>query len=76
MKNKKVYPSSYVKAAEDDSKLVQTIDKLEDDFDYIVASLEKLDRSGAEASNKGLVIAEKLLDTFQQAISQIADVLA
>ena len=76
MNKKKIYPSNYVKAAEDDSKLVQTIDKLEDDFDYIVASLEKLDRSGAEASNKGLVVAEKLLDTFQQAISQIADVLA
>ena len=63
-------------ASDDDSKLAQTIDKLEDDFEYIIASFEKLDRSSAEERNQGTEIAEKLLETFQQAISHIADILA
>lgn len=75
---KKYVHANEVTAAvsDEDSQLAQTIDKLEDDFEYIIASFEKLDRSGAEERNKGTEIAEKLLDTFQQAISHIADILA
>ena len=67
-----------VTAAKDDnvSELMSTLDALNDDFDYIVASLEKLDRSGSELSAKGNVIAQELLTTFQDTIGQIADILA
>lgn len=74
---KYVHANEVVTAAtEEDSQLAQTIDKLEEDFEYIIASFEKLDRSGAEERNKGTEIAEKLLDTFQQAVSHIAEILA
>lgn len=66
-----------VTAAEgDDSKLISALDSLKDDFDYIVAGLEKLDRTGAEASNNGLIIAENLQNTFQEIISSIGDNLS
>ena len=55
----------------DESKLQETIDALKDDFDYIISGLDKLDRSGAEASNEGLIIAEGLQSTFQEVISSI-----
>jgi len=60
-------------AAEDDSKLVMMMDQLKDDFDYVLAGLEKLDRTGATESNEGLVIAEALSDALQDAISKISD---
>lgn len=60
-------------AAEDDSKLVMMMDQLKDDFDYVLAGLEKLDRTGATESNEGLVIAEALSDAIQDAISKISD---
>lgn len=62
-------------ASADDSKLLQMFDQLKDDFDYILAGLEKLDRTGATESNEGLVIAEELSDALQSAISQISDKL-
>ena len=64
---------SRITSAEEDSKLQDTISDLKDDFDYIISGLDKLDRSGAEASNDGLIIAEKLRDTFQEVISNIAE---
>lgn len=60
-------------AEEGDSKLQDTIAALKDDFDYVTSGLDKLDRSGAEASNEGLIIAEGLQSTLQDVISQIAD---
>ena len=63
-----------IKAAEgDDSKLVLALDGLKADFDYIISGLEMLDRSGAEAANNGLIIAEGLQATLQDVIGQIAD---
>lgn len=62
-----------IMSAEEDSKLLDTVDDLKSDFDYIVSGLEKLDRSGAEAQNNGLIIAENLRDTFQNVIANIAD---
>lgn len=67
---KKMIP---IKAAEDDSKLQQSIPILKDDFDYILSGLDKLDRINAESSNEGLIIAERLSNTFQEIISDIAD---
>lgn len=63
-------------ADEGNSKLLETLDAVKEDFDYIISGLEKLDRSGAEASNQGLIIAEGLQGTLQDVISQIADSVA
>ena len=60
-------------AAEDESKLAQIIDQLEDDFEYAIAGFEKLDRTGSEESNKGYVIAQKLSQAITVAISEISD---
>lgn len=54
-------------------KLMDTIDALKDDFDFIVSGLEKLDRTGASESNDALIIAESLGDSLQNTISQISD---
>ena len=62
-------------ASEDDSKLRQSMPVLKDDFDYIMSGLDKLDRINAESSNEGLIIAEGLISTFQEIISDIADKL-
>ena len=62
-------------ASADDSKLLQMMDQIKDDFDYVLAGFEKLDRTGATESNEGLVIAEELSDALQSAISQISDIL-
>lgn len=60
-------------ADEGNSKLLESLDRIKEDFDYIISGLEMLDRSGAEASNNGLIIAEGLQATLQDVISQIAD---
>lgn len=63
-----------IQAAEDgNSKLQDTIEGLKDDFDYIISGLDKLDRSGAEASNNGLIIAEGLQSSLQEVIEKIAE---
>lgn len=63
-------------AAEDNSKLQDTISDLKDDFDYIISGLDKLERSGAEASNAALIIAEGVSKQFQTYVSEIADKLS
>lgn len=67
-----------IKAADDggNSKLLEAIDALKEDFDYIISGLEKLDRTGASESNEGLIIAENIQDNLQDAISQIASKIA
>ncbi len=67
---------SRISAAEEDSKLQDTMNDLKEDFDYVLSGLDKLDRSGAEAQNNGLIIAEKLRDTLQDVIANIADSVA
>lgn len=65
---------SKVNAAEEgESKLLDTLDAIKDDFEYLIAGLEKLDRSGAESSNNGLIIAEQLQASLQDVINKIAD---
>jgi len=65
---------NYISSAENDnSKLAEMLDSLKDDFEYIIAGLEKLDRSGAEASNEGLIIAERFQGNMQDIISEISD---
>lgn len=64
---------SVMAAKEDDSKLMILMDQIQDDFDYALAGLEKLDRTGSAESAKGLQIAETLADAIQSAISAISD---
>ena len=71
MKRKLRYVSSA--EGEGDSKLSAVLDELKDDFDYILAGLEKFDRTGAEASNNGLIIAERLQSELQDIISEIGN---
>lgn len=67
---------NYIKAAsEDDSKLALLTSQLEDDFDYLLAGFDKLDRTGATESNEGLVIAEGVADAIQDAIAQVSEVI-
>ena len=68
------YPQRVTAAeAPKDSKLSEMLNSLEDDFDYLIAGLEKLDRTGATESNEGLIIAEKFSAALQSAISAISD---
>lgn len=55
------------------SKLQDMIDRIQDDFEYIIAGLEKLDRTSASESNDGLIIAEGLNASLQDVIAQIAE---
>lgn len=64
---------SITAASADDSELILMLDQLKDDFDYVLAGLEKLDRTGNTERNAGLVIAETLSDAIQSAISEISD---
>ena len=66
--------SAPVVAAENDRPaLDEAIDKLEEDFSYVVAGLEKLGRDGVNASNAALAIAEKIQGTLQTYVSEIAN---
>lgn len=63
-------------ASGDDSKLLLAADSLKEDFEFVLSGLERLDRSGAEASNAGLVIAEHLQSAIQSAIAELGDAIA
>lgn len=69
----KKFMKAVTAASGDESKLALMLDSISDDFDYVISGLEKLDRSGAEASNNGLIIAERLNDAIQAAIESIAE---
>ena len=65
-----------ITAAETDKSILQErMDILEDDFDYLIAGLEKLDRSGKVASDEGANIADDVSIAVSDAIRKIADVL-
>lgn len=46
---------------------------LKEDFDYVVSGLEKLSRSGANASQDALAIIENISNDLSASISDIAD---
>lgn len=56
-------------------KLSAAIDGLKDDFDYFISGLEKLDRTGAEASSQALIIAERLSSSLQENIAEISSAI-
>ena len=65
-----------IQAASDiDEKLDAALSELKDDFDYAIAGIEKLGRSGANQSNDAMMICEDLQSAVQQIIDSIADKL-
>ena len=67
--------SQYIQSADDakNEKLQETISNLEDDFDFILAGLDKLDRTSAEDSRMALEIAEKFYANMQDVVSAISE---
>ncbi len=60
-------------AAETDDTFDNQLSELKEDFDYILSGLEKLGRSGANATNAGKAIAENIQSSFSQFIDQIGN---
>lgn len=70
----KRYTNSRIVSAEsDDNQLDDLIDSLEDDFDYIIAGIERLGRSGSESSRNGLRVAKEVQSSFENIISTISE---
>ena len=69
---KRITANRRITSADEPSKLQDTIAQLKDDFDYLLEGLDYLDRSGAEASNNGLIIAEGLLENLHNVIDSIS----
>lgn len=68
---------AYIYSAEsENSMLADMLDDLEDDFDYILAGLEKLDRAGSESSKSGVEIADTLQQNLQDIIAEISNVIS
>ncbi len=67
----------YISSAEksEDTRLADMIDQLEDDFDYIISGLEKLDRSGHEIRESGIELANVIGEQLNTITSQIADII-
>ena len=60
-------------AADEDSRLEDAIDILEDDFEYVISGLEKLGRTNTSARNQALQFASQLHAAIQDTTSEIAD---
>lgn len=61
--------------ATEDTRLADIIDQLEDDFDYIISGLEKLDRDGRDARESGISVAMQLGEQLNSITAQIADII-
>lgn len=64
-----------VQAAEGEQgsdKLQAALDNLNDDFDYIISGLERLERQGANGANDAMMIAENLSGALQSVMSEVA----
>lgn len=60
-------------AENNDNIFDDALSNLKDDFDYVVSGLEKLGRSGANASQDALAIIENISNDLSASISDIAD---
>lgn len=49
--------------------LEDLLDKIDDDFDFVIAGIEKLDRDGS--GTDAISIASSLSDSLQAAVSQL-----
>jgi hypothetical protein len=61
--------------ASEDTRLKDMIDVIEDDFDYAVSGLEKLDRDGGPSRSSGIEVANELHAQLTDIIAQIADII-
>lgn len=52
-----------------------TLDVIQDDFDYIVDGLGRLSRTGASGTNAAMIIVEQLQSQLDDIIQQIADTI-
>ena len=59
--------------SEPDNGLDDALSNLKDDFDYVMSGLEKLGRSGPNASQDALAITENLSNDLARYMSDIAD---
>ena len=59
----------------EDNRLADMIDKLEDDFDYIISGLEKLDRSDKSLRESGIQVASQISEQLDAITAQIADII-
>ena len=60
-------------AENNDNIFDDALSDLKEDFDYVVSGLEKLGRSGANASQDALAIIENISNDLSASISDIAD---
>ena len=60
-------------AENNDNIFDDELSDLKEDFDYVVSGLEKLSRSGANASQDALAIIENISNDLSASISDIAD---
>lgn len=71
---KKIIKSVVTAATEEPNEgVMSAIGVLKDDFDYIVAGLEKLARSGANASQQAAAIIENISADLKKYTSDVAD---
>ena len=59
----------------EDTRLEDMLDVLEDDFDYILSGLDKLNREGRESREEGISIAQQLHESLDAITVQIADII-
>lgn len=64
-----------IAAEGEDTRLEDMMDVLEDDFDYIISGLDKLNRDGRESRADGISVAQELHESLDAIISRIADIL-
>lgn len=65
-----------ITAASDDpinEHLDSQLDTLKDDFDYILDGLDRLGRTGVNSANAASAVAEKLQESLNNYIQEIAD---
>lgn len=57
----------------EDTRLKDAISAIDEDYDYVVAGLEKLGRDGSTSYNAALEIADRFESALAEAIAAIAD---
>ena len=69
----KSYPDFCLTTNMDPKVLEDAMKDLKDDFDFLVAGLEKLQRSGGEDYNTAVEIARSFSDRIQETIAEISE---
>lgn len=59
----------------EDTQVSDMISELKEDFEFVLSSLERLERQGANGKNDALMIGENVNMSLQQHIDEIANKL-